>query len=105
MTVVTDAGLRDEGKDELVDGIQTNNEARDARKDLPPHKREQPIGINQQIEHAIRGLQQTLRDFDSLFVVGIENLWISCATQDERELPCQVVTILDAGVHALRACR
>jgi hypothetical protein len=39
----------------------------------------------------------------ALGFVGVEKLWRGFAAKDERHLPCEVVGILNAGVHALTA--
>ena len=42
-----------------------------------------------------------MRDRDALFLVGIEQCLVRSTIDDERQLPSQVVRILQSGVHAL----
>ena len=60
---------------------------------------------NHQPEAAVGRLQQALRDRQALVLVGVEQRVAGLALDHQRELPRQVVGILQAGVHALRADR
>ena len=58
-----------------------------------------------ELERAVGRLQQSLRNGHALLLVGVEQRWIGAALHDERELPCEVVGILQPRVHALGAHR
>src|SRR5262245_49074712 len=75
----------------------------DVRKNVRAKVRNESRGVHQKIEDPIRGLHQTPRDFDSLFVVAVQNLRAGLSAHYQRELPRQVVAVLDSGVHTLRA--
>ena len=50
-------------------------------------------------------LQQPLRHRHALLRIGIEQRRIRAALDDQRQLPRQIVGVLQSGVHALRADR
>src|SRR6266851_5374686 len=102
---VGDAGLGDGAERQRLHALEPHrkggNPGEDARAEQPRYP---PVGYDQ-VERAVGGAQQPLSDRDALLFIRVEQGRIRMTLDDERELPRQVVRILQTGVHALPARR
>ena len=89
----------------LLYPLAAHRKRRDPGEDLGAEQAGKPAVGDDQPERPVGRVQQPSRDRDALFLVGIEQRRAGLTLDDERELPGQVVGILQAGVHALRADR
>ncbi len=102
---VLDTGLGNRAKHELSYPVEPHRESHDLRQDPRPEHPGQPaIGYDDR-EPPVGRREQLPRDRDALVLVGVEYRRVRSRRQDERQLPAQVVCVLKAGVHALRADR
>ena len=102
---IVNAGLGDDAKRDRLDASERHCERGDPRQHLRAQQPGEPAIGNDQPECPVGRVQQPLRDRQALLLVGVEQRRVRLALDDERELPSQVVGILQAGVHALRADR
>ena len=102
---VVDADLGDDAKGDPLQPSAAQREGRDPGEHLRAEQAGEAAVGDDQPERPVGGVQQAARDRDALVRVGIEQGRRGPALDDERQLPGQVVGVLQAGVHALRADR
>src|SRR5215218_10707525 len=102
---ITNADLRDQRKHSLTDAFETRHKTRERWKNRRANKAEQPVRTRRELKHAIGGFKQSLGVRESLFVVSFQQTFRRDFFDNERQFPCKVVSVLNAGVHTLRAGR
>src|SRR5215813_2535440 len=100
---VTDADLLDRGERVSPDYIETENVFGDGRQNVQAEKVHQPICPRRKTKEPIRRLQKVFRILEPLFVVSLKELLVGQTANDQSQFPGQVVTVLNASVHSLRA--
>src|ERR1051325_2218072 len=100
---VVDAYLRNEREEPARYGLELDELARHAREDGRANQTQKPIRPCGQLEEAVGRLDKPLGVRLTLLVVSLQELPARVAFDDEGEFPSEVVSVLNAGVHALRA--
>src|SRR3989454_5416769 len=102
---VANTDLRDGPKCESLNTLHAHSKGHDLRQDpsteLP---RQPPVGDHER-KGPVGRTQQPLGNREALVLVGVEQRLTRTSRHDERELPRQVVRVLQTGVHALRTYR
>ena len=102
---VVNACLGDDAKRDLLDRLHPHRKRCDPRKYLGAKQTGKPAVGHNQSKCPVRGVQEPLRNRHALFLVRIEQRRVGSTLDDEREFPSEVVRVLQAGVHPLRADR
>ena len=102
---IRDADLRERREDDPAHARPLHRERRQVSHDARAEDRRQPVVRNHGLECAIGRGEQPPRDRRALGLVGIEQRIVCASRDDERELPRQVVGVLQTGIHALPAHR
>ena len=100
-----DAGLGNDAKREPLYRLAAHRKCSDPGEYLCAEQAGERVVGHYQPERPIGRVQQLLRDRDALFLVRIEQRHACSTIDDQREVPSQIVGILQPGVHALRADR
>src|SRR5215813_2850651 len=100
---ISDADLRDYGKGVSPDCIETENVSGDGRQNVQAEKVHQPICPGRETKETICRLQKAFRILQPLFVVTLQELLVGRTANNQSQFPGQVVTVLNSGIHSLRA--
>src|SRR5215813_5134742 len=90
---ISDADLRDYGKGVSPDCIETENVSGDGRQNVQAEK----------VHQTICRLQKAFRILQPLLVVTLQELLAGLTANNQSQFPGQVVTVLNSGIHSLRA--
>src|SRR5215207_5201224 len=99
---VVDADLRDEREDVSFDRVEAEDVSGDGREDARADEPENPFGAGGQLKHPVGRPQEVPGVLQTLLVVSLKELRVGPPLQHQRQLPGEVVGVLNARVHTLR---
>ena len=102
---IGDGGLRYGAKRQPLHALETHRERRDPRQYLRAQQPGEPAVRHHHPERPVGRLQQAPRHRQALVLIGVEQCGVGLSLHHQRQLPRQIVGVLQAGVHALRADR